>query len=636
MAERVFGLFVVPKKNTKSNAWLHFSLLATEDGKVIDNEQDRPVCRVCGKRVLAKSSNTTNLFQHLREHHPLVYAELGPKKQPKREATCSNTTQATLGSVVMKSAMYSPSSPQTKDLNRAVAYHIAKDAMPLSTVDKPGFRFMISKLNPRYQLPSRKHFSDYEIPRMYSDVRDNVVVPRLSQANSFAATTDMWTSGSNDAYITVTVHFINNEWELCAYCLETVPMFSDHTGPNIADTISAILDNWDLSKDKLVAATTDSGSNIVSAFRILNAIRISCFGHNLDLAIKRGLDSIRVKRAIGRCHSLVELFHRSWKKTRDLKQKQDELGLPQHKIIGDVTTRWGSTFDMVARIVEQQQAVSAVLAEDRKNWYRMPTDAEFSTLESIVEVLKPLSFLTDALSGEKQVTASAVVPIMKHVRSKLSPAANDSQLVTEMKQTIWNDLEPRYSDPEVSEMLDAASFLDPRFKDQHLQNKENTITRITSECTENYDSIHDNFSETVAESERLSAEPEATESIETPPAKRLKGLAALLKHIEEENEHSQSHSTNPLTPSQVIDKEISSYLDFPSAESDTDPLVWWRSEKGRFPNLAHIARKYLCVCGTSVPSERVFSTAGHIASRSRGRLLPQNVSKLLFLAKNMQ
>ena len=37
-----------------------------------------------------------------------------------------------------------------------------------------------------------------------------------------------------------------------------------------------------------------------------------------------------------------------------------------------------------------------------------------------------------------------------------------------------------------------------------------------------------------------------------------------------------------------------------------------------------------------VLSERVFSTAGHIASRAHGCLLPQNVSKLLFLAKNMQ
>ena len=632
MAECIFGLFVAPKKNTKSSAWLHFSLLATEDGRVIENEQDRPVCRACGKRVLAKASNTTNLFQHLREHHPMIYAELAPKKQPKRESSTSNTCQATLVSIVAKSAMYSPTSSQAKDLNRAITYHIAKDAMPLSTVEKPGFKSMVSKLNPRYQLPSRKHFSDYEIPRLYSEVRDNVVLPMLRQAKFYAATTDMWTSGANDAYITITVHFINHDWELHTCCLETVPMFSDHTGQNIADTVSAIFENWDLSIDKLVASTTDSGSNIVSAFRILNTVRISCFGHNLDLAIKKGLDSARVKSVIGRCHSLVELFHRSWKKCRDLRQKQQEPGLPQHKLMGDVATRWGSTFEMMARIIEQQQAISAVLAEDRKNWYRMPTDAEFSTLEVVVEVLKPLSYLTDALSGEKQVTASAVFPVMKHVKSKLSPADSDNQLATKMKQAMWNDLESRYTNPGVCEILDIASFLDPRFKDQHLQNKENTIMKITLECTENYGSID----EACTITERLSVEPETTESIETPPTKRFRGLAAVLKDIEQENEHEQSYSTNSLTPCQVINKEVASYLDFPAAESDTDPLTSWKSEKGRFPNLAHLARKYLCICGTSVPSERVFSTAGHIASRSRGRLLPQNVSKLLFLAKNIQ
>jgi hypothetical protein len=78
----------------------------------------------------------------------------------------------------------------------------------------------------------------------------------------------------------------------------------------------------------------------------------------------------------------VGLCHRSWKKTRDLRQKHEELGLLQHKI-SDVVTRWGSTFEMVARIVELQQAISAVVAEDGKNWHRMPTDAEFSTLEVV-------------------------------------------------------------------------------------------------------------------------------------------------------------------------------------------------------------------------------------------------------------
>ena len=63
MADCVFGLLVVPKKNTKSNAWLHFALLATEDGKAIESELDKPVCKVCGKRVLAKASKTTDIYE---------------------------------------------------------------------------------------------------------------------------------------------------------------------------------------------------------------------------------------------------------------------------------------------------------------------------------------------------------------------------------------------------------------------------------------------------------------------------------------------------------------------------------------------------------------------------------------------
>ena len=129
-------------------------------------------------------------------------------------------------------------------------------------------------------------------------------------------------------------------------------------------------------------------------------------GHNLDLAIKKGFNNSLVQRALGRCHSLVELFHRSWKKARDLREKQQLLGLPEHKIMGDVVTRWGSTFEMISRILEQQQALSAVLAEDRKNWHRMINDNELSVLETVYDILKPLSYLTDALACEKQITAS--------------------------------------------------------------------------------------------------------------------------------------------------------------------------------------------------------------------------------------
>lgn len=118
--------------------------------------------------------------------------------------------------------------------------------------------------------------------------------------------------------------------------------------------------------------------------------------------------------------------------------------------------------EMLERIIEQQQAISAVLAEDRKNWHRMPTDGEWSTLENVVEVLKPLAYLTDALSGEKQVTASAILPVLRH---ELNLRASDNQLVTDMKQAIWSNLKAQCADPVVSSGL----FSGPKVQRRHAK-----------------------------------------------------------------------------------------------------------------------------------------------------------------------
>ena len=68
-------------------------------------------------------------------------------------------------------------------------------------------------------------------------------------------------------------------------------------------------------------------------------------------------------------------------------------------------------------MLEQQQALSAVLAEDRKKSHRMINDNELSVLETLSDILRLLSCLTDALACEKQITASAVYPVLKHVKN---------------------------------------------------------------------------------------------------------------------------------------------------------------------------------------------------------------------------
>ena len=48
-----------------------------------------------------------------------------------------------------------------------------------------------------------------------------------------------------------------------------------------------------------------------------------------------------------------------------------------------------------------------------------------------------------------------------------------------------------------------------------------------------------------------------------------------------------------------------------------------------------MARKYLRIPGTSVPSECAFSTAGNVVNAKRSCLLPENTNILTFLAQNL-
>lgn len=48
------------------------------------------------------------------------------------------------------------------------------------------------------------------------------------------------------------------------------------------------------------------------------------------------------------------------------------------------------------------------------------------------------------------------------------------------------------------------------------------------------------------------------------------------------------------------------------------------------------ARKYMTICATSIPSERVFSAAGNVVTSFRASLKPDKVNMLVFLAKNMK
>lgn len=81
--------------------------------------------------------------------------------------------------------------------------------------------------------------------------------------------------------------------------------------------------------------------------------------------------------------------------------------------------------------------------------------------------------------------------------------------------------------------------------------------------------------------------------------------------------------------------EIRRYRAEKPAGLNENPLTWWRSNEREYPLLARLAKQYLCVPGTSIASERVFSTAGDIVTAKRSCLTPDHVNELIFLHKNL-
>jgi hypothetical protein len=54
------------------------------------------------------------------------------------------------------------------------------------------------------------------------------------------------------------------------------------------------------------------------------------------------------------------------------------------------------------------------------------------------------------------------------------------------------------------------------------------------------------------------------------------------------------------------------------------------------PKLAVIARKYLCVCGTNVPSELAFSVSNYVLRKNRLALSSKNVIYTMFLKDKVE
>ena len=582
---------------------------------------------------------------HLKRHHPTHYCEVQVVKDDDDSAQpqCSKNAnkpihwQSRITDAFCSVEPYRKNNPRYKACEEALARFLCLDLQPLSIVSSPHFLQLLKTLDPKFVPLSASQFSRVVIPTLYEKTKSKVK-DSLSKADHLSVTTDAWTGCHNRSYISVTIHFIDGLWNLKHYCLQIQEITESHTAVNLADDLRNSLEQWE-SLDRVVMITTDNAANISNAVvKELKLPHFGCVGHVLQLSIGKAFKLGPVDCVLGKVKRLVAHFQRSNNETYALREKQAVLQLPKHELIQECVTRWSSCYRMLERVLEQRQALYAVLLENKEKHVRalLPDAGEWGVIEDLISILKPFSDATQVLSGSKYATISLLAPVLyKLIHVTLKVEGKDSTILKSIKNAICTDLKSRYESLEVQRLLNIAAFLDPRFKqlDPFVAevDREDVVEQVITEILLNCDQeIQDDQDNDTVELVALMDDDQQLE--ETGPAikKRKEGvLSRLLGDV-----ISTKTSSKP-TYLEVIRSEVHCYRHEMIAELNDDPLRWWSTREIQYIHLKKVVKKYLCMPATSVRSEEVFSTAGNVLTHKRNRLLPANVNRLVFLHENL-
>jgi hypothetical protein len=378
-----------------------------------------------------------------------------------------------------------------------------------------------------------------------------------------------------------------------------------------------------ITNDNLVFVT-DNGSNMKSAYR--SDVRLSCAGHNLNLAVENALKSAGadlVHDMIKTAKEVVGYFKHSG--------KNQEL---EHTLKQDVSTRWNSQFFILQSLSCQLDHVKSILA-DAKQFDKLEqlNNVNEKLLPDVVEFLHTFHKATVQLSHDNLPTSPDVWPMLFRVRSICNITGSDSDSMRDLKAAFLSSLDEKYI---IHPLHKLSTLIVPSYKYLSFVNAEDREF-VHAEMRSMVDKIMSYSRPQVVSQHSDSAHTdsfgECSHSDQRPLSKRSK--------VDPESYDLLTDfktAATPLSNADSNDKrhELDKYLALPV--TDCDALQFWKENdlEHKLPTMALIARKLLAIPATSTASERVFSVCGVTMSGRRARLNPETIEMLTFLKYNMQ
>jgi len=297
----------------------------------------------------------------------------------------------------------------------------ASSGIPLQFIDNSDFRMFVRCLDPEFHLPGKTSLRSHLLVEFRQQLTTAMMVKMRLIESGFALTVGSWTSMANRQFLAITAHGITNDWSLESFVLGLIPVTRSETGEFIAKEFNNTLATWGIKEDKVLAVTTDGGSNMRNFVQKQARFPwVYCTAHALNLVIRKGVVSFpppqkktlsclsqhhyialgelgsreeqehekekwqgekgeekpqrnkeqseqekrttkhlaEVKRLINKVAAIVHLFRKSPLAARDLREHQSP---PYTKLCPANSTRWGLTLDMLSRIYQNRRAVTLCL-----------------------------------------------------------------------------------------------------------------------------------------------------------------------------------------------------------------------------------------------------------------------------------
>ncbi|XP_029167113.1 zinc finger BED domain-containing protein 1-like [Nylanderia fulva] len=289
---------------------------------------------------------------------------------------------------------------------------IAKDNMPLSTVEKEGFQIFIKCVSPLYTIPSRKVITSL-IEEKYVYL-SNLIKEQLSNVEDIALTTDIWTDVNTKSYLGVTAHYhINNNKK--TVMIGVTKLNDRHTSDNIKEWLLDIVEKWSISLQRIVVVVSDNASNIKKA--IIEGFGeekyLACYAHTLNLVLAKIIEEDEIVSSLCKKVKSIVTFFKKSVVLSDLLREHSNLTLIQ-----SVDTRWNSTFDMLHRFIQLSDKIGLILLQ-HPTAPPMLSALELQTIKEFMQLLEPFKTATTIFYGEMYVTGSQVIPIIHTLANQL-------------------------------------------------------------------------------------------------------------------------------------------------------------------------------------------------------------------------